>query len=227
MQNGAVSKTEKPIAEKPKTEPAEHSEPSEPSVETPETSGSNGKVALEAPSLVFVKGGTSTSKNDQLWETRFQDAEKRRDEADFERKIANVPIESGGAKLYTSQLTSHPDVPRAFILVKYLSPAGEDTGLECLADLIVGMDEARPTELTLILVCPGCMSRGDKHMQDCQIQIRQSNKPFVLTTGKGDPTFTYEDEVYQSAGVISDMEAFNCPDCGLRARVDNNCLRPD
>ena len=221
MQNGGVSKPETPITKKPKTDPPESS------VEAPKVSGPNGNGAPENPTLIFVKGGTSTSKNDQLWETRFREAEKRRDEADFERKVSSVPVESGGAKLFTSQLTSHPDVPRAYILVRYLSSAGEDTGLECLADLIVGMDETRPTELTLILVCPGCMSRGDKHMQDCQIQIRQSNKPFVLTTGKGSPTFTYEDEVYKSAGVISDMEAFRCPDCGLRARIDNNCLRPD
>jgi hypothetical protein len=212
-----VSKTEKPAIVDPIIIKAEAT-PSE---------DSNGNGAPENPTLVFVKGGTSTTKNDQLWEARYQEAEKRRDEADFERKVAGVPVESGGGKLFSSQLTSHPDIPRAYILVKYLSSGGEDTGLDCLADLIVGMDESKPTELTLILVCPGCMSRGDKHMQDCQIQIRQSNKGFKLTTGKGDPTFVYEDEVYKSAGVISDMEAFSCPDCGMRARVDNNCLRPD
>ena len=188
--------------------------------------GANGG-GIEAPSLMFVKGGTSTSKNDLLWETRFREAEQRRDEAAFERKVSNVPIESGGAKLYTSQLTSNPEIPRAYILLKYVSPAGQDTGLECLADLIVGMDELRPTELTLIIVCPGCMSRGDKHMQDCQLQIRQSNKSFVLTPGKGDPTFVYEGQVFKSAGLITDMESFSCPDCGFRARVDKNCLRPD
>ena len=181
----------------------------------------------ENPYMAFVKGGTSTQKNDEFWERRWQESEKRRDEADLEKKVACVPIEEGGGQLYTNQMTAHPEVPRAYVCLKYLTRAGEETGFECLSDIIVGMDEMKPTELTIILVCPRCMQRGDKHMQDCQLSIRQSNKRFQLVTGKGNPTFVYEDKVYKSAGMIMDMEKFSCPDCNWTAQIHENRVRPD
>ena len=71
----------------------------------------------------------------------------------------------------------------------------------CLADLIIGADASRPTELTLILVCPRC-SQGQKHAQDCQLRIRQSNRFFEFVAGKGDPMIEFQGEMFRSAGMI-------------------------
>lgn len=185
------------------------------------------KKPIEAPSLAFVKGGSSTAKNDQMWEARFREAEARRDRQEFERKVASVPIEDGGAQRYSSQMTAHPEVPRAYVRLKYMTAGGDETGVECLADVIIGMDASNPLELTLIIVCPRCAQRGDKHLQDCQLQIRQSNKRFELRTGMGEPTFMYEGSLYKSAGVVTECEKFRCPDCSWSAQINNNKIYSD
>lgn len=175
---------------------------------------------------VFVRGGTTTSKSEELYERRFQEAEVRRDQAAEDKRLASIPVEAGGAKLLTNQMTNHPEIPKAYILLKYVKSNGEETGIECMGDLIVGMNPMHPTELTLILVCPRC-AQGQKHLQDCQIQLRQTNKNFTLVTGKGAPTFKFEDRVYKSAGVITESEPGTCPDCSWRFRIVNNTVRPD
>lgn len=196
--------------------------------ENPETTE---KPKIENPRLVFVKGGTTTQKSEELYEHRFREAELRRDQADQDRKVSQVPIEQGGARLFTSQLTAHPEVPRAYVLLKYLDRAGSPIivggePVQCCADIIVGMDPSNPTEITLMLVCPRC-SQGAKHEQDCQIQIRQSNKSFQLTTGRGDPEFWFQGKMFKSAGMIMDCEKFTCPDCTWTAQIHENFVRPD
>jgi len=176
---------------------------------------------------VFVKGGTPTMRSERYFEDRFQEAEKRRDDLDMHRKAANVPVERGGAKLLSSQLTANPEVPRAYVLLKFCTPGGMETGLECLSDIIIGADPKSPTSLVMMLVCPGCMSQGQKHMQDCQLRIPQSQKDWQLVVGKGDPQFVFDDECYRSAGMITYCEHFRCVDCGWGARIDNNRVIQD
>lgn len=204
--------------------------------------------AIEAPQLAYVKGGTGTAKSEQLFETRFHEAEARRDEAAFMReqsrdqqKVENpedqsaeihMPGHVGGAVQYSSQMTAHPEVPKAYVLLTYLTPTGSvmkanGEDVQCLADVIVGADPERPTELCLILVCPRCERDSHKHTQDNQLRIFQSNKHFELVTGRGDPMFMFQGQAYRSAGVITESERFSCPDCGWRARIDQNHVRPD
>lgn len=180
----------------------------------------------------FVKGGTSTAKSEALYETRFREAEKRRDTADTDRKIAEIPIEKGGGKLFSNQLTAHPDIPKAYVPLKYVDRLGQPVVINgeevlCLADLIVGMNPDKPTELTLVLVCPRCSQQSHKHEQDNQIMIRQSNKAFGFVAAKGDSTFVFQGNLYRSAGMVEYCEPFQCPDCDWRARIDNNRVWPD
>jgi hypothetical protein len=209
--------------ENPKSEPSADSKSG--LIIDPKTAGSK-PVEPKSKGFSFVKGGTSTQKNDELWETRYREAEVRRNVADAERKIGRVPIEKGGARLFTSQMTGHPEVPKAYVLLDYFSRSGERTGLQVLADVIVGIDASLPTELTMVIVCPRCV-QGAKHQQDCQLQIRQSNKSFELVTGKGNPTFEFEGKIYKSAGVIKYCEKFRCPDCDWTARIENSQVRCD
>lgn len=199
----------------------------------------------------FVKGGTATSKSEQLYERRFQEAEARRDGKDLspdEREAQKRAIrvdaqrdmdtalaqaaEQGDGVMAANQFTRHPEIPKAYIPLAYVNSKGDPIiigGQEviCQADLIVGMDSARPTELTLIFVCPRCMQQGQKHEQDCQIQMRQSNKRFEFVAGKGPKTFVHMGKTFRSAGMIIESEPFRCPDCGWRARISENRVWPD
>jgi len=176
--------------------------------------------------MVFVRGGgTATSKSESLYERRYQQAEVRRNRAESDKRIASVPIERGGGKLVTNQMTRHPEIPKAFIHLKYVTSSGDETGVEGLGDIIIGQNPAKPMEIMLILVCPRC-AQGQKRLQDCQMQIRQSQKQMTLTPGKGDRTFVYEDETYKSAGYIK-TERCKCPDCSWAFRIDNNRVWPD
>jgi hypothetical protein len=174
----------------------------------------------------FVRGGTSTSANDKELEKQFWDAERRRDVAMEERRLANIPIDEGGAKLYTHKLTDTPDVPKAYIFLKYLTPQGEDTGERCLADLIIGTGDD-PIELMLVLVCFKCAKLGIRHHDQMQLQIRQKNRKFQFVPAVGSQRFMFEGQVYYSAGMIMDSEKFTCPVCGWTAHVDKNRVWPE
>jgi hypothetical protein len=187
---------------------------------------------IDGAPMGFVKGGTGTTASEQLYERRYQEAEQRRDEADAEKKVASVPIEKGGGQMHVSQMTQHPEIPKAYIPLTYVNHHGEPiiaNGQEvmCQADLIIGMDPTRPMELTLIIVCPRCAKRGHKHLQDCQLTIRQSNKYFEFKAGMGPPTFVHEGKTFKSAGMIVESEPFTCSDCDWRARISKNRVWPD
>jgi len=201
---------------------------------------------LEAPMVGYVKGGTGTSKSEQLFEQRYQDAETRRDVADAEARVSAdaqkvrvpaldgepehdvlMPGHQGGAVMYSSKLTAHPEVPEAYLLLKYLSRSGSETGIECKSEIIIGANPDDPLDLCLVLVCPRCQGNSHKHQQDNQLRIFQSNRYFELVAGMGPPEFMFEGQMYKSAGVITESEVFSCADCTWRARIENNCVRPD
>lgn len=205
---------------------------------------------VEAPKLAYVKGGTGTQRSEDLYARRFEEAEERRDIAarqDAEsrdqqdvkvpggadgKSSVKMPGHAGGAVQYTSQMTAHPEVPKAYVLLKYLTRTGSimkvgGEPVECMADIIVGADPDHPTELCLILVCPKCEADTHKHSQDNQLRIFQSNKYFELAAGKGQQRFMFQGQTYLSAGVITESERFDCPDCGWRARIEENFVRPD
>lgn len=186
----------------------------------------------KAPEVFIRGGGTPTAKSEQLYQDRFQQAEKRRDLSDQERAAASVPIEEGGAQLLSNQFTAHPEIPRAFLLLKFVDRHGQQIVIDgedsaCCADLIVGMNPLRPTELTIVLVCPRCEQQGHKHQQDNQMMIRQSNKWFEFKAGLGPSAFVFQGKRFKSAGMIVQSESFRCYDCGWRARIDNNRVWPD
>lgn len=188
--------------------------------------------ARTAPEVFVRGGGTGTAKSEQLYERRFQEAEKRRDVSNKERALSRLPIEEGGAQLLSNQFTRHPEIPKAFIPLVYVDRSGKPIEVNgepviCCADLIVGVNPARPEELALVLVCPRCQRSSHKHQQDNQIMLRQSNKNFEFKSGMGPATFVFEGKTFRSAGMITHSEAFRCYDCGWRARIDHNRVWPD
>jgi uncharacterized protein YbaR (Trm112 family) len=187
-------------------------------------------LGIQNPLLAYVQDGTTTWASEQENERKWHDSEKRRDVAARERAVANVPIEQGGGMLSTHKLTDNPEVPKAYIPLKYVNAYGAETGLECMADLIIGCGE-NPMELMLIIVCPNCAHNRRLHHDQAQIQIRQTNKNFHFVAGKGDPTFLFDDGngpmQYNSAGMIMECEKFTCPNCSWSARIDRNLVIPE
>ncbi len=182
---------------------------------------------LEAPQG-FVRGGTHTSGHDKMVAEAEADAERRRDEATAERKLARIPIDQGGAKLYENKSISFgqggADV--GHVLLKYMTAKGErmyDHGepVECLADIRV----VEGSELALILVCPRCLYSGVPQGQ-CQIQVRQKNRSWHLDSRTAGNPIVFEGRMVTSCGIVMESERFACMQCGWSAKIDKNNVRP-
>lgn len=242
----------------PSEEPSSASEEATPEAREERESDQDAPVFLDSAPDALVKGGTRTLASKELFDRRFADAEKRRDQlardrmdAEGQRKVVDTTgevLESpilmpgrGGGVMYENRFTSHPEVEQGYIHLVYLDPNGEPNGLECCADLIQAVNEQGMPDLLLILVCPQCTADSDKHQQDNQIRIFQSNKYFDFKPSIllewfnfqewAKNMFTGEYELvtrrYRRAGRIIESEPFSCPDCTFRARIVNDRLRPD
>jgi len=189
------------------------------------------------PLASFVRGGTPTMAHERAVAEQEADAEKRRDIAAEERRIARVPIDQGGGKMYQQRFTATPGVPQAYVLLDYLTSRGEPMlylgqPLQCLADLTISGEQigsdgfgAHSQEMTLHIVCPACIARGMPQGQ-AQLTIRQSNKHWQLDTNGAGMPIIFENQAYSSAGRVVECERFRCP-CGWAARIYNNKVRAE
>lgn len=183
------------------------------------------------PMAAFVRGGSSTFANDKRVAEMKADAERRRAIADQEKALARKPIEQGGAKLLTNNLTENSSVDQAYVELQFLNKRGEPwyefgEAVKCLADVVM----LSATELALIIACPSCKARG-LPLDQCQIRIRQSNKHWELDTSKAGELILWTEgqnpdgskiiKPYRSAGVVRESEKFRC-DCGWSARISMN-----
>lgn len=205
-----------------------------PNVVTDTRASASANVELENPSFVFVKDATRTDASDFEIERNFRDAEFRRDQQAAERAASvttvDGAVDEGRPLMVTNPLTAHGKIPAGYILLKYLTPGGDDTGKRCLADLKTGTNLDDPTELVLIFICPKCFaSKG--HQGDCQIQMSQSNKRFEFIAAKGKKMIHFDrghgPEDFYSAGMIMASERFTCPQCSWSARIDRNRVWPE
>jgi hypothetical protein len=199
----------------PTPEPAATEKPAEPTM-------------FGLPLMSFVKGGTSTSAHDKEVAGWRADDEKRRAEQDVQRKIASVPIEQGGAKMFSQQTGSPQDTAK--VLLDYVNEAGEALILEtkpiqCLADIIAGMNHSDPTDLAVVLLCPFCWNKGLPAGR-CQMHALQSNRRWHLDSRTEGELIIFEGQPYRSAGKIMDSEPMTCG-CGWRFRIHNNKVRTE
>jgi hypothetical protein len=153
------------------------------------------------PLAMWVQGGTTTSGHDEWLAKHDRDAKQRRAVADAERKVASVPIEQGGGRLYSHEVEH-----------------------EGVGDVLVVTEPAFPGEMFLQLFCPFCLESKRKTPDLCIIRIRQSNRRWGLDDRTKGSQFhsACDGQVYVSAGVVRDSEEFNCPDCHWRAAIDKN-----
>jgi hypothetical protein len=155
---------------------------------------------------------------------RKADAERRRNELDAQRKTASIPIEQGGAKMYSTNFTDshHPRVIVTYGDMQILC--------ELVKDDISG-------EWTLILTCPECVKNGAPQ-GEAQMTVRQGHRSWHIDErGRGEPD-TYIDTdfrtgrkvkcVYVRAGTIKDTDILRCSHVacgGAKYRIDNNVMR--
>lgn len=190
------------------------------------------------PLDMFVRGGTHTSGHDRMMAERVADAERRRDVAAKERQLAAVPIEDGGAQMFTNNMALNPQAEAASVLLKYCTPRGEvkhanGDEIYCVAEVLM----MGGGDLAVQLVCLRCKERG-VHQGECQLLVRQSNRKWHLDTRgwdgssasfphKAGQPFMFDGKPYRSAGVICDSERFSCPNCSWSARIDGNRVIPE
>ena len=216
---------------KPVHEPVLSSTPEKPAKEAPPT-------LFGVPLASFVRGGTPTMAHERAVAEQEADAEKRRDIAAEERRIARVPIEQGGGKIYQTRFTENSSIPQAYVLLDYLTARGEPmmymgAPWQCLADLTSAGETVATDgfgkhnlEMTLHIVCPGCIGKGTPQGQ-AQLRIRQSNKRWVLDTKSAGMPILFEGQAYRSAGRIVECERFRCDKCGWEARIYDNKVRAE
>jgi len=186
------------------------------------------RTIMGLPATVFVKGGGATTswREDMRIKQEEADAERRRDQQDAERRVAAIPVEQGGAKMFTRSEADPQGTPK--VLLRYMTMRGDphyEFGhpVECLADIIVPPDSS---DLVLTIVCPQCKERGIPQGQ-CQLKIQQSNRAWHLDTRKAGELFVFDGQPYYSAGVVMDSERFTCPKCSWSARIHENKIRPE
>ena len=176
----------------------------------------------------WVQGGTTSSEYDKQVQKLKFDAEKRRREHDAEQAIANRPLEAGGGNMYSANFTDVFD-PR--VLLQYV-PAREEAKCEILCELV--KDDVSG-DYMLTLPCPECVGRGLPQDQ-AQFHIRKGNRRWDIDERERGEGKTYVEidywtgnpvkQVYVSAGVIMDTEAFRCPHamCGVTYKIHKNKL---
>lgn len=184
-----------------------------------------------APLDVFVQGGTTSSRHDELMMQQRVDDEERRAEADQERALAARKNAAPGdvAKLHNMNFGTPTGNP--VVLLTFVSNHGEvkvdkSKPMQMLADVVVGMNLDTPNDLSLILVCPYCVSRGTPQGR-AQFRVQQSNRGWHLDTSTQGEMFAFEGSVYRSAGRIMDSSLIKCPQCSWAFKIDKNTIRED
>lgn len=170
----------------------------------------------------WVQGGTTTWEHDKERQRQRAEAEKRRNQHDAEHAMASRPIERGGAKMHSAEMTAPTD-PK--VLLRYKD-------MEILCELT---RDDHTGKRMLLICCPECVLRGES-MDAAQFTVREDNRKWDIDTRTAGQMKTCVDvdfysgmryqQVYMSAGVVMDSEAFRCPHplCSVRYKIDNNVL---
>ena len=171
------------------------------------------------PVAMFMKGGTPTHAHQMMVAASHADAERRRDVAAAERRIASVPLDQGGGKILGGRI-SDPQRSAAYVLLTYCNQKREPLmfrgqPLQCLADIMTVGDD-----LALMIFCLACKKRGEP-LDHSIMRILRKNRSWHLDTRTTGELIVFDGAVYRSAGTIQESERFECV-CGWAARIDRN-----
>lgn len=183
------------------------------------------------PMAMFMRGGgTPTAAYQKTISQEWHASEHQRDQADVEKKLAKLPIDAGGGRMYSNVLAAEGEgaLPEAHVLLKFVNPKGEplyDHGvpLEQVADIKVPDAQVFPDELMLVFFCPRCYERGIP-LDHCVLVARQSHRMWHLdarTAGTME-IFSGDGIPFRSAGKIMDSDRLACPACNWACKIDDN-----
>lgn len=166
--------------------------------------------------LSIVRNRTTTQKHDEMKARERADAERRRAELDQKRALTK---KERGAKLHTHALggtQTHPS-----IVVKLIHKDGSTADFET-CELSVDIDG-----FTLILVCPVCLFRHNRPMDDCQITLRSWHRRFELVRTHEGKTWVNDkpppgmpNDVVLLAGAIQTVDVQTCPVCSGKFHLE-------
>jgi len=165
----------------------------------------------------IVRGGTTTTAQDNRIRAFEHDSNERRAVHDCEKAIASIPVERGGGKMFANNFA---DVFSPMTPVTYY-PAGKSEKLiDMLCDVIVDDNK----EHILIFVCPECVKRGVPSGQ-AQCHVKFSHRKWFLDTrGAGEIRQMQSAggvTPYVFAGFVMDSEKLTCSNenCGCSYRI--------
>ena len=167
--------------------------------------------------LNIVHNPTTTLLHDQLKAKEHAESEKRRSEQDARRAIAKANPEQ--AKLYSHSLGGIGT--HAAVVVKIPHKDGSTVSF-MTCELSVDADG-----LTLIIVCPSCLFRHGRKMDQAQLTIRSWHRNFTLDAhGRGELWVNPENpsETVMLAGTIETHGPVSCPDCHFRFELEKSRL---
>lgn len=182
----------------------------------------------------FMRGGGAvrSSAYQKEIDARFRDAEHRRDQQSIEKKLASIPVDDGGGKMYSNLLAAEGEgqLPEGHVLLEFVNQKGEPLyefgePLQMVADIKAAEPQSFPGELTLVFFCPRCKESG-MPLGECVLMARQSHRKWHLDARTQGELFVFmghgKHEPGRSMGKVMDSDRLACPACNWACKIDNN-----
>ena len=170
---------------------------------------------------VWVRGGTTTSRFDNLIAKQHADAEARRAEQDADR----AAVRNEGARMYSHNFTDSISDPKVILRFND-TKLGVD--IEMMCELV--LDDVSGENLLLFL-CPDCLARGIPS-DLAQRRVSERARAWHLDTRDRGKMGRYTDawgrpQMYLKAGTIVDTDILRCPEfgCTFACKIDGNIMR--
>lgn len=186
-----------------------------------------GTGTIEQPLAAFVRGGTSTSADDRQRQMRHVDAERRRDQQDAQFAATR----KGTAHLRSMKLGEGDNI------VLWVKEHAKESGPRKFLLCTLGSqpDDKDGVEFYLVMHCPRCVFRYNRHPEDTVMTLHQSSRMFTFEPRtpkwlqelwKGALWINPEDanETCLVVGSITMHERGRCPACSLSFTIDDNVL---
>lgn len=196
----------------------------------------------------FVKGGTTSVREDQRAAMLHADSEKRRAKEDsrFQMARAHRPddlrqLKDTGISAKMSQLSLGGRSSHAMVVLGLKHPRDNQILDWMTCEVSLQGDD----DLALIVCCPRCVFTHGRHPEECQLTIRRSNRMFWLDQRKRDERqpnsalgFCAGDtwvnpsepsEVLTIAGMVTTKDWLRCPNlgCSWRFKIDDSVVHTE
>jgi hypothetical protein len=182
---------------------------------------------------ILVRGGTTSSTEDRERAIRKADAERRRKVIDEQYAVTRT--HPGEAKMSSMRLGA-PDGQYAIVLwVKEGRNLEPREFMLCELSAQPKGDEPGDVELVLLVACMRCITRRHRPVAECNLTIRQTNRPFTLEQKppkwlvdrwKGSLWINPDNrsETCQVVGTIHMHERAHCAECNWTFVIDDSVL---